>query len=94
MSRIYMVAICTLEDKTNRLVKVKANNDYYALIGLMRDIAKEAATQNPSKAQVIKRLWKAEKQMLLDKYKTYDCLKNYLRMIGLIVSKPLIWKES
>lgn len=92
--RTYLVGLAMIKFRLNLLIKVKANNDYCALLEAMKKFTKIQAEDYPEKREFILDSWKAEEKMLTTRYKTFTALHDYLCCIGFIVSKPLILKDT
>jgi hypothetical protein len=92
--RTYVVGLTLLQFRKNLLIKVRANNDYYAILEAMRRFTMLQAEEYPEKFEHIEEAWEAEEKRLTSRCKTFDDLHNYLCMVGFVVSKPLIIKED
>lgn len=86
----YIVGLTVVHERRNILIKVSANNDYYAVIGALRRFNASLGDAYPEKREFISKSWEAEKERLLSHCKDYNSLHNYLCLIGLIVSKPML----
>lgn len=92
--RTYVVALGVLEFRQNVLVKVRANNDYCAILEAMRKYTKTQASEYEDKAAWINQSWEAEEKLLCSRCRTFPELHSYLRHIGFLISKPLIIEED
>ena len=88
--RTYVVGLALIKFRQNLMIRVRANNDYYAVLEAMRKFTRIQADDYPEKAGWIEESWEAEEKMLTARCKTFDSLHNYLCCVGFIVSKPLI----
>ena len=84
----YLVAVCITAFRQNFQVKVRANNDYCALLETMRKIRSIVSEMYPRKADMIEDNWKEEEKELCARFRDYDSLKSYLCVAGFIVSTP------
>lgn len=92
--RSYVVGLTLLKFRQNLLIRVRANNDYYAILEAMGKFTLLQSAAYPEKAGYIEDSWEAEKARLISRCKDFEALHNYLCMIGFVVSKPLIIKED
>ena len=84
----YLVAVCITAFRQNFQVKVRANNDYCALLETMRKIRSLVSEMYPHKSDMIEDNWKEEEKELCARFRDYDSLKSYLCVAGFIVSTP------
>lgn len=84
----YLVAVCITAFRQNFQVKVRANNDYCALLETMRKIRSIVSEMYQHKADMIEDNWKEEEKELCARFRDYDSLKSYLCIAGFIVSTP------
>lgn len=90
MFKTYLVGLCITAFRQNLMIKVKANNDYCALLGAMKKLRAHVADMYPSKRDMVEENWEAEEKELCARFKTYDALKDYLCVAGFIVTTPYV----
>ena len=62
----YIVGLTIVAFRNNILIKVRANNDYYAVLGALRKYNKILAESYPEKSDLILNSWETEKERLLN----------------------------
>lgn len=86
----YVVGLTVLEVRSNLLIRIKAVSEYEAVIGALGRYNKILAASNPENSERILNTWEVEKERLTRVCKDYADLHNYLAMLGMIISKPLL----
>ena len=92
-SKKYSVAIFLSFTQQNYSFLVYANSDYYAILSGLREIAKLTISQMPDKKNEIQESFKQEAAYIQSRAKTYDDLKNNLRMMGYHCATPIVVEE-
>ena len=92
--RTYVVGLALIKFRQNLMIRVRANNDYCAILEAMRKFTRIQAEEYPEKAGWIEESWEAEEKMLTARCRDFNSLHNYLCCIGFIVSKPLIIEDD
>ena len=92
--KTYLVGCCIVGFRQNLMIKVKANNDYFALLGAMKKLRRHVSDMYPENSQFIEANWEAEQAELCKRFRDYDQLKGYLAVAGFVMTTPFILEDN